>query len=119
MIVNKNDKKEKNEMPMGLGFGLAMNERAMSNFSSMEENEKKQVIEAARNVQSKAQMQHLVQDIADMDEKKEYDFLGKAASAMDCTGLIFHTTEDKGELKNYEKVYDFLPPGGAVKEKED
>ena len=38
---------------MGLGFGLAMNEKAMNNFSAMGEEEKHQVIEAARNVRSK------------------------------------------------------------------
>ena len=51
----------KNELPMGLGFGLAMNEKAMINFSSMGEEEKHQVIEAAR------EMQNLVNDIANLD----------------------------------------------------
>lgn len=54
------------EMPLGLGFGLAMNEQAMNSFSSMTEPEKRQVIEAARNVQSKSEMESLVQDIARM-----------------------------------------------------
>ena len=53
---------------MGLGFSLAMNEKAMSNFASMDEKEKRQVIETARNVQSKQQMQHLVEDIASLDK---------------------------------------------------
>ncbi len=56
----------KEEMPLGLGFGLAMNEQAMNSFSSMTEPEKRQVIEAARNVQSKSEMESLVQDIAQM-----------------------------------------------------
>lgn len=56
----------KNELPMGLGFGLAMNERAMENFAAMEPEEKKQVIEAARNVHSKREMQNLVNDIANL-----------------------------------------------------
>lgn len=55
------------EMPLGLGFGLAMNEKAMNTFSSMTEPEKRQVIEAARNVQSKSEMEHLIQDIAKME----------------------------------------------------
>ena len=54
------------EMPLGLGFGLAMNEQAMNSFSSMTEPEKRQVIEAARNVQSKSEMESLIQDIAKM-----------------------------------------------------
>ncbi len=54
------------DMPLGLGFGLAMNEQAMNSFSSMTDPEKRQVIEAARSVQSKAEMESLIQDIAKM-----------------------------------------------------
>ncbi|MGN0140693.1 MAG: hypothetical protein ACI4AD_00585 [Roseburia sp.] len=53
-------------LPIGLGFGLAMNEDAMNHFSAMTEEEKRQVIEAARSVQTKEEMHHLVQDIAKM-----------------------------------------------------
>ncbi|WP_302627131.1 hypothetical protein [uncultured Eubacterium sp.] len=56
--------KDNEEMPMGLGFGLAMNENAMKNFSAMPDNEKKQVIEAARAVNSKSEMKSLINDIA-------------------------------------------------------
>lgn len=59
--------KDGNDMPMGLGFGLATNEKAMNNFASMDEAEKKQVIEAARNVHSKKEMQSLVMDIANLN----------------------------------------------------
>ena len=45
----------------------AMNEKAMNNFSAMGEEEKHQVIEAARNVRSKREMQNLVNDIANLD----------------------------------------------------
>lgn len=57
--------KKDDGIPMGLGFGLALNEDAMTNFASMTEQEKKQVIEAARNVQSKQEMKNLIQSIAD------------------------------------------------------
>lgn len=53
-------------LPVGLGFGLAMNEEAMEQFAAMTEEEKRQVIEAARNMQSREQMQQLVQNIADL-----------------------------------------------------
>lgn len=53
-------------LPVGLGFGLAMNEEAMEQFAAMKEEEKRQVIEAARSMQSKEQMQQLVQSIADL-----------------------------------------------------
>ena len=52
-------------LPLGLGFGLAMNEEAMNSFSSMTEEEKRQVIEAARGVSSKEEMQELVRNIAE------------------------------------------------------
>ena len=53
-------------LPLGLGFGLAMNEKAMDSFASMNEEEKKQVIEAARGMTSKEEMQNLVNNIADI-----------------------------------------------------
>ncbi len=66
MEQNKKKEKKKNEMPMGLGFGLAGNEEAMQHFSNLSDTEKKQVIEAARKVQSKKEMNSLIQDIAKM-----------------------------------------------------
>lgn len=61
--MNK-ENKNKEELPLGLGFGLARNEQAMKHFSEMPENEKKQVIEAARCVNSKSEMKSLIDDIA-------------------------------------------------------
>lgn len=61
--MNENNKKE---MPLGLGFGLAMNDKAMDRFSNLSDTEKKQVIETARTVQSKKEMNNLIQDIAKM-----------------------------------------------------
>ena len=49
---------------------LAMNNQAMQTFSNMTDTEKKQVIEAARGVQSKAEMQNLVDNIASLDNMK-------------------------------------------------
>lgn len=57
-------------MPLGLGFSLAMNEDAMNSFAKMSEQEKSQVIEAARSVQSKQEMKNLVDDIAGMRAKE-------------------------------------------------
>lgn len=56
----------KEEMPLGLGFGLAMNDNAMEHFSNLTDSEKKQIIETARTVQSKKEMNSLIQDIAKM-----------------------------------------------------
>lgn len=66
MEQSKKDKKKKNEMPLGLGFGLAKNEEAMEHFSNLTDSEKKQVIETARTVQSKKEMNSLIHDIAKM-----------------------------------------------------
>lgn len=54
------------DMPLGLGFGLALNEQAMNSFSAMTEQEKRQVIEAARSTRTKSEMESLIQDIAKM-----------------------------------------------------
>ena len=50
------------EMPIGFGFALAENEKAMSSFAKMTEEEKKQVMEAARSVQTKSGMRSLVEN---------------------------------------------------------
>ena len=55
---------EESNIPLGLGFGLAMNQQAMQAFSGMTDLEKKQVIEAARGVQSKEEMKNLMESIA-------------------------------------------------------
>ena len=51
---------------MGLAFQLSMNERAMENFANMTEEEKRQVLSAARNVTSKEQMRGIVSDLEGM-----------------------------------------------------
>lgn len=58
--------KEENEMPLGLAFQMAMNEKAMARFSAMDEQEKQTVIEQARNVKSKKEMEQLVSGIGKM-----------------------------------------------------
>lgn len=53
----------KSEMPIGLAFSMAMNENAMERFSSMTAEEKKEIEERSRHVHSKAEMEHLVDEI--------------------------------------------------------
>lgn len=53
-------------LPIGLGFGLALNEEAMEQFASMSEEEKQQVIDVARSVRSREEMQNLVRNIAEL-----------------------------------------------------
>lgn len=57
-------------LPLGLGFGLAMNEEAMMGFASLDEKEKKQVIDAARGITSKEEMQSFVNSIAEIGRSK-------------------------------------------------
>lgn len=54
------------DMPMGLAFQLSMNEQAMENFAKMTDEEKTQVLAAARNVTSKEQMRGIVSDLAQL-----------------------------------------------------
>ncbi len=48
------------EMPIGLSFQLGLNEKALTVYAQMNDEEKRQVVEAARNVTSKVEMQQLV-----------------------------------------------------------
>mgnify|MGYP000035902480 FL=1 len=57
-------------LPLRLGFGLAMNEDAMRGFSSLDDDEKKQVIDAARSIGSKEEMQQFVNSIAEIGRTK-------------------------------------------------
>ena len=50
-------------LPVGLGFGLAMNEKALGQFSMMTEDEKRQVIDAARGAQTKEQAKVLAKSV--------------------------------------------------------
>ena len=57
-------------LPLGLGFGLAMNVDAMRGFSSLDDDDKKQVIDAARSIGSKEEMQQFVNSIAEIGRTK-------------------------------------------------
>ncbi len=54
---------EEKEIPLGLAFQMAMNEKAMAHFSAMSEKEKENIIERARNVKSKQEMERLVNEM--------------------------------------------------------
>ena len=45
-----------------------------------------------------------------------YDYLGKAASSMDCTGLIPSAPQNSSELESYESIYPFLPHSAKAEE---
>ncbi len=49
-----------NGIPQGLGMALTKNEKAMNTFSSLNDNERKRVVELSKSVRSKAEMNRLV-----------------------------------------------------------
>lgn len=51
------------DLPLGFGMALAQNESAMKRFESMSESEKQSVIQRAKNVSSKSEMQAIVDGI--------------------------------------------------------
>ena len=51
------------ELPLGFGMALAQNEAAMQQFESMTDSEKQAVLQQARGVNSKREMQRLVAGI--------------------------------------------------------
>lgn len=63
---NKDSIDVRNEMPLGLGFGLAANETAMEHFSNMSDVEKRQIIEASRTVKTKREMESFVNKISEL-----------------------------------------------------
>lgn len=55
------------DMPMGFSFSMSANEKALNNFAKMSEEERAQVIEQARNVTSKHEMEQLIHDLGERD----------------------------------------------------
>ncbi len=53
----------KYDMPMGLSFQLGMNPKAMDAYGKLNDEEKRQVVEAARNVSSKSEMHRIVEGL--------------------------------------------------------
>ena len=45
---------------------------------------------------------------------EEFDYLSKAASSQDCTGLIPSEPVSEAEIESYEDLYHFLPPNGKA-----
>ncbi|MDE7415023.1 MAG: hypothetical protein K2N44_01685 [Lachnospiraceae bacterium] len=56
-----------NALPLGLAFGMAMDEQAIDHYGKMTEYEKEKVLAESKNVKSKEEMQQLIQKISDGD----------------------------------------------------
>ena len=54
---------DRDEMPMGLSFQLGINAKAMDAYGKLNDEEKRQVIEAARNVTTKLEKHRIVEGL--------------------------------------------------------
>lgn len=54
-------------MPMGFSFSMSANEKAMNHFARMDEEERAKIIERARNVTSKREMERLIRELGERD----------------------------------------------------
>lgn len=61
------DGMQSSTLPLGLAFGLAMDEQAINNYGRMTEYEKEKVLAKSKGVKSKEEMQQLIQKISDGD----------------------------------------------------
>lgn len=52
-------------LPLGLAFGLAMDEQAINNYGKLTEYEKEKILAESKNVKNKEEMQQLIQRISD------------------------------------------------------
>lgn len=55
----------KTDLPLGFGMALAQNEVAMKQFESLSEAQKADIINKSHNVNSKQEMQSLVNSLSD------------------------------------------------------
>lgn len=54
-----------NGLPLGLAFGMAMNNQALDNYGKLTEYEKEKLIACSKDVRSKEEMQQLIDQLGD------------------------------------------------------
>lgn len=54
-------------LPLGLAFGLAMDEKALDNYGKLTEYEKEQLLAKSKDVKSKDEMQQLIWQVSNGD----------------------------------------------------
>ncbi len=57
------DKESRPEVPLGLGYALAMNNKALEKFAQMSSEHRRQIIEQSRSMISKQEMRQFVDSI--------------------------------------------------------
>ena len=55
---------DKNDLPLGFGFALAQNTDAMKAFANLPKEQQEDIVQRARNVSSKSEMQSLVNGLS-------------------------------------------------------
>ena len=55
---------DKNDLPLGFGFALAQNPDAMKAFANLPKAQQEDIVQRARNVSSKSEMQSLVNGLS-------------------------------------------------------
>lgn len=74
MISERGVYMDNNQLPIGLGLSLAMNQRAMDRFANMTEIEKERAIAKSKGVKSKREMDRIVNSLAEDDDEALRDF---------------------------------------------
>ena len=64
------------QIPIGLGLSLAMNEKAMHRYANMTEAEKEKAIAMSKQVKSKREMDRIVSSLAEDDDDVLNSFFG-------------------------------------------
>ena len=62
---------EDRKLPLGFGMALAQNETALHKYAALSETEKIALMAQVHSVQSKAEMQQLVAELADRPDANE------------------------------------------------
>lgn len=64
---NSTDGLQQAALPLGLAFGMAMDETAIENYGKLTEYEKEKLLAESKGVKSKEEMQQLIQKLSDGD----------------------------------------------------
>lgn len=62
--------RDQEQLPIGFGLSLAMNQKAMERFAHMSAAEKEQAIAKSRRVKSKREMDRIVSSLAEDDDEE-------------------------------------------------
>lgn len=57
------ERNKRPEVPIGLGYALAMNNKALKKFAELSEEHRQQVVDASRGIATKQEMRNFVDSI--------------------------------------------------------